>query len=339
MLKLPSTCYWRVLHDHSHVVCIGNPFCKEGGQKTNCFVFESEGKVLIVDPGTAQDGMDTLLKEVVGALQADYKQVSFFMTHLHIDHADFGTTYAKGKQIYVPFREYAFLEFIQSKESCDLLKQRLFEEGMPKHIRDDVSSFQTDVMSDYSREDIDLVYLGDVLEVGALRFEVLDTQGHTPGCVSLFERESGILISGDFLLFHALSPLSFSPYDGNVLKKQLDSIERLNSCNIVQVFPAHGRYGMDWSTCVSREKSMRSQRVSFVSNKILQTKNKGICGYETMSKTVRSSYLNLQDVSYRAKRWGSVMNSLAYLNYLVKENRVSRDVECGIALYRHESFA
>jgi hydroxyacylglutathione hydrolase len=40
---------------------------------------------------------------------------------------------------------------------------------------------------------------GDVLEVGKLRLEVLFTPGHTPGHVSFYERNAGVVFDGDVL--------------------------------------------------------------------------------------------------------------------------------------------
>jgi hydroxyacylglutathione hydrolase len=40
---------------------------------------------------------------------------------------------------------------------------------------------------------------GQIVEVGALRFETLFTPGHTPGHVSFYERREGLLFDGDVL--------------------------------------------------------------------------------------------------------------------------------------------
>ena len=38
---------------------------------------------------------------------------------------------------------------------------------------------------------------GDVIDLGNRRFEVLHTPGHSPGSIMLFERDTGVLLSGD----------------------------------------------------------------------------------------------------------------------------------------------
>ena len=40
---------------------------------------------------------------------------------------------------------------------------------------------------------------GDVIDLGDRRFEVVHTPGHSPGGIALFERETGILFSGDIV--------------------------------------------------------------------------------------------------------------------------------------------
>ena len=45
---------------------------------------------------------------------------------------------------------------------------------------------------------------GDVIEVGTLRFEVIETPGHTAGGICLFEREDSVLFTGDTLFAGAI---------------------------------------------------------------------------------------------------------------------------------------
>lgn len=52
---------------------------------------------------------------------------------------------------------------------------------------------------------------GDVIDIGSRRFEVLHFPGHSPGSIGLWERESGILFSGDAI------------YDGPLLDRLHDS--------------------------------------------------------------------------------------------------------------------
>ncbi|TIT32768.1 MAG: MBL fold metallo-hydrolase, partial [Mesorhizobium sp.] len=40
---------------------------------------------------------------------------------------------------------------------------------------------------------------GDVVDLGDRAFEVIHTPGHSPGGIALFEKKTGILLSGDII--------------------------------------------------------------------------------------------------------------------------------------------
>lgn len=78
---------------------------------------------------------------------------------------------------------------------------------------------------------------GDVLDLGDRCFEVLHLPGHSPGSICLYERETGILFGGDVI------------YDGGLIddvlpgtdrRQYVDSMRRLASLDLRQVFPGHG---------------------------------------------------------------------------------------------------
>lgn len=50
---------------------------------------------------------------------------------------------------------------------------------------------------------------GDVLEVGAYRFEVLHIPGHTPGHVVLYCAQAGLLVAGDVLFLESIGRTDF----------------------------------------------------------------------------------------------------------------------------------
>lgn len=70
-------------------------------------------------------------------------------------------------------------------------------------------------------------------------FKTISTPGHTPDSVSFFDRESGILITGDFLLV-INNKLLFNTYVSDK-KDQEDSITRIKAMEGIKcVYPGHG---------------------------------------------------------------------------------------------------
>jgi len=142
-------------------------------------------------------------------------------THFHIDHA-YGNQFFPEAQIWAhaldapalrsteQFRAYT--GFTGVREFPD------FPGGPPAQVVD--------------RELMD----GEVLDFGDIVLKVIHTPGHTPGHISLFEPNSGILFSGDI----DLSP--FGPWYGNMrsdLEEFRRSINRLVELNPKVIMTGH----------------------------------------------------------------------------------------------------
>lgn len=81
---------------------------------------------------------------------------------------------------------------------------------------------------------------GDVLDTGDHRFTVLETPGHTPGSICLYEESTGSLISGDTLFLTSYGRTDFA---GGSMSAMRSSLGMLRNIDIRELFPGHG------STC------------------------------------------------------------------------------------------
>ena len=78
-----------------------------------------------------------------------------------------------------------------------------------------------------------------VIEVGGLRFNVIETPGHTPGGVSFYEPAEKVLFSGDSLFAGAIGRTAHPGGDYEMLMKSiLGKLVTLEGS--VTVFPGHG---------------------------------------------------------------------------------------------------
>jgi hydroxyacylglutathione hydrolase len=81
---------------------------------------------------------------------------------------------------------------------------------------------------------------GDVVEAGALRFEVLLTPGHTPGSICLFAETSDgpHLFSGDTLFAHGVGRTDFRGGDARAMRSSIARLAGLPPQTAVH--PGHG---------------------------------------------------------------------------------------------------
>ena len=79
---------------------------------------------------------------------------------------------------------------------------------------------------------------GDVINLGDIQLEVLETPGHTQGSICLYDRANGYLFSGDMMLtWQVWGQLERSA----TLKEYGESLHRLAMLPVKEVFPAHGK--------------------------------------------------------------------------------------------------
>lgn len=79
---------------------------------------------------------------------------------------------------------------------------------------------------------------GDQIEVGDLKFRVIHTPGHTPGCICLYCEEEGVLFSGDTLFRGSIGRLDLPTSDPEAMWPSLDKLAQLPSKT--QVYSGHG---------------------------------------------------------------------------------------------------
>jgi glyoxylase-like metal-dependent hydrolase (beta-lactamase superfamily II) len=122
--------------------------------------------------------------------------------------------------------------------------------GGPVHVHRDEAEFVQKVTG-ASASDLAIHDGGDVLEVGAVRIELLHTPGHTPGSQCFLV--DGRLVAGDTLFLEGCGRTDFP---GGSPEQMFESLQRLGSLpGDVVVYPGH-RYSMASSATVDAVKEM-----------------------------------------------------------------------------------
>jgi hydroxyacylglutathione hydrolase len=78
---------------------------------------------------------------------------------------------------------------------------------------------------------------GMVLDLGRWKLEVLETPGHSPGCICLYEREEKVLFSGDTVFPDG--SIGRTDMVGGSMEDLVRSIQRLTQLEVKTMYPGH----------------------------------------------------------------------------------------------------
>ena len=193
--------------------------------QTRCSIaWDETGACAIVDPG-AFGAEETA--ELEGFITSKgLKPVCIMLTHCHFDHI-FGVA-GLVKKYGIPV--YMHKEEVFTMETTNPTVCGAY--GLPLPDVSFMKEQETDQVVRYVKD-------GDVIEVGTLRFEVIETPGHSKGGVCYLERNEKILFSGDTIFAGAIGRTDHPGGDYDTMMKSI--FEKLLSLDgETAVIPGHG---------------------------------------------------------------------------------------------------
>lgn len=208
---------------------------KNNYRSSNCFIIEiSETEVLVIDPG------GPAIDEVIAKIN-DFGKVSILLTHEHPDHCMGVNALAEKYNSSIIASTPCALNIKSSKTNYSLYAH-------------DISSFEI------SRKVLEVVDY-QVIGFGGVSLDMIETPGHSPGGLCIYEPSENILFSGDTLLPDVIS---YTALPHSRLSDLRDSFEKILSRvnDSTMIYPGHGdplHFGQLIETVQSIEADKRSK--------------------------------------------------------------------------------
>lgn len=286
----------------------------------NSYLIKAQGRFLIIDTGFNREECRRYLLSALERLDVDLKKTDFFITHVHFDHLglvpDLATDTSK---VYFNQQDASIVNSGWHWQEIDMLYR---SSGFPEdELKKSLAKHPGRLYGPKSHVDFCILTEGDALEAGDYCFRCIQTPGHTPGHMCLYEANQKILVSGDHILFDITPNITVWPEMEDSLKEYLSNLEKVYPLDVNLVLPGHRSI---WDNHKGRIRELLKHHQDR-SNEILSALEEGektpfqIAPYVTW------------DVEYGSwkkfppsQKWFAVGETLAHLKYLEEEGKIQR---------------
>lgn len=298
----------------------------------NCYVVKAEQKNLIIDTGFNMIECYNALKNGLELLQIDIDKTEMFLTHLHADHIGLvEAIMKKNSKIYMSEIDYNYI-ITKSDSYWEESDKKFGSEGFP--IDDIIALRNLNPAKIYAPDSVfKAITFGDNFKfnIGAYEFTCIMTPGHTPGHACLFIEKEKIMFLGDHVLFDISPNITEWSDVKNSLADYLDSLKKIKSFNIKTALPGHRNNDKD--IYVRLEELFRHHDVRLKNTVDVITNNPGLNAYNVAGKMQWSMRGKNWDDFPIQQKWFAVGETLAHLDYLLLENRITKKIDNGIYRY------
>jgi glyoxylase-like metal-dependent hydrolase (beta-lactamase superfamily II) len=204
----------------------------------NSYVIKGEDRFLMIDTGMNRpeclEAMDASLKE----LRVDLEKTDFFVTHLHADHLGLISELSRpSSKVYFNFPD---AEVVREAGHWEKMAEAALLNGFPeKDLQEAIKRHPGRRYHANGPLDLTLLKEGDPVRIGPYRFSCVETPGHTPGHLCLYEKQTRIFFSGDHILDDITPNISVWSERQDPLSQYLKSLDKIVPYEIDWVLPGH----------------------------------------------------------------------------------------------------
>jgi glyoxylase-like metal-dependent hydrolase (beta-lactamase superfamily II) len=296
------------------------PLPKSPLKALNSYLIKGERRFLIIDTGwNRQQCMHEMLSNLE-RLNVDLGRTDFFITHLHADHLGLvanlatatSTVYFNQKEVSIRnsttypsrWRDYATIYESHGFPGAELKEALEGNPGRNYGLRQNVNFYGV-------KED-------DTIDIGDYSFKCVETPGHSPGHMCLYEAGKKILVSGDHILLDITPNITVWPWMQNSLKEYLASLDKVYEFDVDLTLPGHRNI---WNNHRGRIIELKEHHQARL--------NEVLCALGDGEKNAFQVAPNLSwDIDYSSwerfplsQKWFAVGETIAHICYL-EENKV-----------------
>jgi glyoxylase-like metal-dependent hydrolase (beta-lactamase superfamily II) len=300
----------------------------------NSYFIRGDKRNLLIDTGFNRDecreAMDRALKE----LDIDMETTDIFITHIHSDHSGLaGYLAGPGTDVYTG--EYTRMGLCNPDSMSyfgDMVKQSgLLEMGLST----DLSIHPGYRFRTIQVKNVKVVKDGDIIQVGDYSLQCINTTGHAPDHMCLYEQKHKLLFSGDHIL-GKITPNNTIwgvPWQIEVdyLAEYFKSLDKINELDIEITLPSHRGIISD---CYKRIEELKNHHHNRLQNILDILGQESMTGAQVASKMNWDIDVKTWDQFPLAQKLFASGEALSHLNHLLFKGIVTKRLQDGVVYYQ-----
>ncbi len=292
----------------------------------NSYLIKGQERNMLIDTGFNRVECRNAMFEGLKALGVNMEETDIFVTHVHADHSglvptlvtDSSTVYCSEKD--APIINYCVTNNGSGSGFLKEMYKLLLSHAFPLHELDKAIKGHPARKYNMGREQVfKTVKENDTLQVGDYIFKCVETPGHSPGHMCLYDKNKNILISGDHILDPITPVIKITKWASDPLRDYLKSLEKIDRLDVGFVLPAHRLLINNAHKRICELKQHHEARLNEVLN-ILD--NSKMTSYEVASKMTWDIKYDSWEHYPATQKYFAVTEAISHLIYLCNKNMV-----------------
>ena len=296
-------------------------------KELNAYLLRGTERDLLIDTGFRQPECRESLLSSLAQLNVIPDRLDVANTHLHADHTGLNLhVIGESSRIYIHEKDLAYLHTAVSEFNIRKSNERFLAEGYPREVLalSDKINPATKRLVERVDERFQAITQQDRLRVGRYALQPVFVPGHTPGHMMLWEESTGIMFTGDHVLFDISPNIAYWHGIEDSLGDYLQSLRRAAAYPVRMALPGHRGSG-DYHERIHALLRHHEKRLHEVFSIVEQTP--GASAYEIAGKMSWRIRCDGWDSFPPAQKWFAMGECLSHLDHLRLCGRLRRTKE------------
>jgi glyoxylase-like metal-dependent hydrolase (beta-lactamase superfamily II) len=293
----------------------------------NSYVVRGRDRFLMIDTGMNRPECLDVMRASLKALAVDLGRTDFFVTHCHSDHVGLVSALKTGPS----------KVFLNPADAALILNSNLWAEMADAAHTHGFPDPDTAVEKHPGRRYLfsghpEFTYLreGDTLPIGHYVFRCVETPGHTPGHLCLYESEARIFFSGDHILDTITPNISGWGREADPLGEFLESLDKIAAYDIKVILPGHRNLILDHRRRIAELKAHHRVRMQEVVDILARERQ---TAYQIASRMTWNIDCARWEEFPVPQKWFATGEALAHLLHLERTGRIQKSQGEGKAYF------